>query len=41
MTNNRLAFADEDKDGFWVINLPKFVKIITLGHVYLKSGEKL
>lgn len=36
-----VEIIDEDKDGFWVINLPKFVKIITLGHVYLKSGEKL
>ena len=31
----------EDSDGFWVINLPHQVKIITLGHSYLKSGEKL
>jgi multidrug efflux system membrane fusion protein len=36
-----VEIIDEDKDGFWVINLPNFSKIITLGHVYLKSGEKL
>ena len=36
-----VEIIDEDKDGFWVINLPKLAKIITLGHVYLKSGEKL
>ncbi|WPX96569.1 efflux RND transporter periplasmic adaptor subunit [Candidatus Bandiella euplotis] len=31
----------EDSDGFWVINLPESVKIITLGHQYLQAGEKL
>ena len=36
-----VEIIDEDKDGFWVINLPNFSRIITLGHVYLKSGEKL
>ena len=36
-----VEIIEEDKDGFWVINLPKSAKIITLGHVYLKSGEKL
>ena len=31
----------EDNEGFWVINLPKSVKIITLGHSYLEAGKKL
>lgn len=45
-SNNTVKFVpveiiDEDKDGFWVINLPQSAKIITLGHMYLKSGENL
>lgn len=36
-----VEIIDEDSDGFWIINLPQYVKIITLGHSYLKSGEKL
>lgn len=31
----------EDNDGFWIINLPESAKIITMGHSYVKPGEKL
>ena len=31
----------EDSDGFWVVNLPKSSRIITLGHAHIKPGEKL
>ena len=31
----------EDSDGFWIINLPESVKIITMGHSYVKQGDKL
>jgi multidrug efflux system membrane fusion protein len=36
-----VEIVNEDADGFWVVNLPKYVRIITLGHFYVKQGDKL
>ena len=37
----QVEIIGEDSDGFWITNLPKSAKIITMGHSYVKSGDKL
>ena len=37
----KVEIIGEDTDGFWVTNLPESAKIITVGHSYVKAGEKL
>ncbi len=39
--SHTVELVDEDEDGFWLTGLPESVKIITLGHQYVKEDEQV